>query len=62
MIACRQRSPTSRTASESSRRRTQRNLARGSNDQRNSALQAGSARWLDAQEHSGHNVGETELS
>ncbi|MDT4957689.1 MAG: beta-alanine degradation protein BauB [Pseudonocardiales bacterium] len=23
-------------------------------------LQAGSARWLDAQEHSGHNVGETD--
>ena len=42
MIACRQRSPTSRTASESSRRRTQRNLARGSNDQRNSATRSAS--------------------
>jgi hypothetical protein len=37
MIACQQRSPTLRTASESSRRRTQRNLARASNDQGNSA-------------------------
>jgi transposase-like protein len=38
MTACQQHSPTWRTASDSSRRRTQRNLLRRSIDQRNSAV------------------------
>lgn len=37
-----------------------RRLLRSGDRQAETELEAGSARWLDAQEHSGHNVGDTE--